>query len=71
METGANMPGWRHLTEYKITQLRDTSAVLSGEQLSEQEIEIRDAEWEALGGGKDWVAAAVAVIGAGISDTQV
>ena len=27
--------------------------MLSGEQLSEQEIEIRDAEWEALGGGKD------------------
>ena len=54
-ETGANMPGFGGaLTEYKIYSVaRYIREMLSGEQLSEQEIEIRDAEWEALGGGKD------------------
>jgi mono/diheme cytochrome c family protein len=54
-ETGANMPGFGGvLTEYKIYSVaRYIREVLSGESLSEDQIAVRDAEWEELGGGKD------------------
>ncbi|MDP6902564.1 MAG: c-type cytochrome [Acidimicrobiales bacterium] len=54
-ETGANMPGFGGtLTEYKVYSVaRYIREVLSGELLGEEEIAVRDAEWEELGGGKD------------------
>ena len=54
-ETGANMPGFGGaLTEYKIYSVaRYIREVLSGEELSDEELAARDAEWEELGGGKD------------------
>lgn len=54
-ETGANMPGFGGtLSDYKIYSVaRYIREVLSGESISDEEIEIRDAEWEELGGGKD------------------
>ena len=39
---------------YKIYSVaRYIREVLSGDLLSEEEIAVRDAEWEELGGGKD------------------
>tara|TARA_B100001996_G_scaffold299823_1_gene240285 strand:+ start:443 stop:1219 length:777 start_codon:yes stop_codon:yes gene_type:complete len=54
-ETGANMPGFGGtLSEYKIYSVaRYIREVLSGESISDEEIAIRDAEWEEFGGGKD------------------
>ena len=54
-ETGANMPGFGGpLSEYKIYSVaRYIREVLSEEQISDEEIAARDAEWEDLGGGKD------------------
>ncbi len=54
-ETGANMPGFGGaLSEYKIYSVaRYIREVLSEEQISDEEVAGRDAEWEALGGGKD------------------
>ncbi|HAE53682.1 MAG TPA: hypothetical protein DCG25_01825 [Acidimicrobiaceae bacterium] len=54
-ETGANMPGFGGaLTEYKIYSVaRYIREVLSGEELSDEELAARDTEWEELGGGKD------------------
>ena len=53
--TGANMPGFGGvLSEYKIySVVRYIREVLSEEQISDENISGRDAEWEALGGGKD------------------
>ena len=49
------MPGFGGaLTEYKIYSVaRYIREVLSGEELSDEELAARDAEWEELGGGKD------------------
>ena len=54
-ETGANMPGFGGtLSEYKIYSVaRYIREMLSGEQVSDEEVAARDAKWEALGGGKD------------------
>ena len=54
-ETGANMPGFGGtLSEYKIYSVaRYIREMLSGEQVSDEEVAAREAEWEALGGGKD------------------
>ena len=54
-ETGANMPGFGgSLTEYKVYSVaRYIREVVSGEELSDEEVAARDAEWEELGGGKD------------------
>ena len=54
-ETGANMPGFGGtLSEYKIYSVaRYIREILSGEQVSDEEVAARDAKWEALGGGKD------------------
>jgi hypothetical protein len=42
------------LSEYKIYSVaRYIREVLSEEQISDEEIAARDAEWEDLGGGKD------------------
>ncbi|MDP7068588.1 MAG: hypothetical protein QF637_13305, partial [Acidimicrobiales bacterium] len=53
--TGANMPGFGgSLTEYKVYSVaRYIREVVSGEELSDEEVATRDAEWEELGGGKD------------------
>jgi hypothetical protein len=49
------MPGFGGaLSEYKIYSVaRYVREVLSEEQISDEEVAGRDAEWEALGGGKD------------------
>ena len=54
-ETGTNMPGFGGiLSEYKIYSVaRYIREMLSGEQVSDEEVAAREAEWEALGGGKD------------------
>ena len=54
-ETGANMPGFGGtLSEYKIYSVaRYIREMLSGEQVSDEEVAASDAKWEALGGGKD------------------
>ncbi len=54
-ETGGVMPGFgENLSDYKIYSVaRYVREVLSGEALSEEEVEARDLEWEARGGGKD------------------
>ena len=54
-ETGTNMPGFGGiLSEYKIYSVaRYIREMLSGEQVSDEEVAARDAKWEALGGGKD------------------
>ena len=54
-ETGANMPGFGGtLSEYKIYSVaRYIREVLSGESVSDEEVAVRDAAWQDLGGGKD------------------
>jgi mono/diheme cytochrome c family protein len=54
-EFGGAMPGFgEQLSEYQIYSVaRYIREVLGGEELSGADEEARDAEWEALGGGRD------------------
>ena len=53
-ETGRVMPAFADLSEYQVYSVaRYIREVVAGEQIDEVEEATRDAEWEALGGGRD------------------